>query len=119
MPLYTQLNSSNKPETVTQTSAQTQTSKRKRHHRTNSRSPRSSGCSRSSRCSTVVDAETQTEYMDVSETDLSPSGGNSVSNFGVAQPQKVSGGVFAGWGRGVHGFGFCVAGDPEGDPGQR
>lgn len=74
--MYTQLNSSNKPESVTHTSAQTQTSlKRKRHHRTNSGSPRSSGCSKCStaRTSLVINAETQTDYLNGSDSDVSPS----------------------------------------------
>ncbi|KAL1517763.1 hypothetical protein ABEB36_001489 [Hypothenemus hampei] len=68
--LFITLNPSN--ETVT---TQTSTgSYRKRHHRTNSGSPRSSGFgSRASSCraSVVVDAETQTDCMDMSENDLS------------------------------------------------
>lgn len=94
-PLYTQLNASNKPESITQT-VHTQTApKRKRHHRTNSGSPRSSACSRTSstRTSIVVDAETQTDEMDISETDLSPSGYYSSttlhSSFRHPQPQRV------------------------------
>ncbi|XP_074033037.1 mitogen-activated protein kinase kinase kinase 13 wallenda isoform X1 [Leptinotarsa decemlineata] len=57
--------------TTTQTAS---VSSRKRHSRTNSGSPRNSRCSRSSgsRTSIVVDAETQTDSMDISETDLSP-----------------------------------------------
>lgn len=47
---------------------------RKRHHRTNSGSPRNSACSRpsSNRASLLIDTETQTDYMEISETDLSP-----------------------------------------------
>lgn len=95
-PLYTQLNASNKPVSVTQT-VHTQTApKRKRHHRTNSGSPRSSGCSRTSntRTSIVVNAETQTDEMDISETDLSPSGCYSATTLHSSfrhsqQPQRV------------------------------
>ncbi|XP_050514638.1 mitogen-activated protein kinase kinase kinase 13-A isoform X3 [Diabrotica virgifera virgifera] len=56
------------------TTTQTSITSRKRHHRTNSNSPRNSRCSRSSssRMSIVVDAETQTDSMDISETDMSP-----------------------------------------------
>lgn len=93
--MYTQLNASNKPESITQT-VQTQTApKRKRHHRTSTGSPRSSGCSRTSstRTSIVVDAETQTDEMDISETDLSPSSYYSSttlqSSFKHPQPQRV------------------------------
>lgn len=93
--MYTQLNSSNKPESITQT-VQTQTApKRKRQHRTNSGSPRNSGSARtvSTRTSTVVDAETQTDEMDISETDYSPSGYHSSStlhsSFRHPQPQRV------------------------------
>ncbi|CAH1105459.1 unnamed protein product [Psylliodes chrysocephalus] len=63
------------PDIATQsTTTQTTITSRKRHSRTNSNSPRNSRCSRtsSSRMSVVVDAETQTESMDISETDLSP-----------------------------------------------
>lgn len=52
---------------------------RKRHHRTSSGSPRSS---RTSRTSIVVDAGTQTDSMDISETDLSPAAT-------VKYPQRV------------------------------
>lgn len=44
---------------------------RKKHYRSNSGSPRNLS-SKSSRSSTVVDAETQTDSMDLSETELSP-----------------------------------------------
>ncbi|CAG9838834.1 unnamed protein product [Diabrotica balteata] len=56
------------------TTTQTSITSRKRHQRTNSNSPRNSRCSRSSssRMSIVVDAETQTDSMDISETDMSP-----------------------------------------------
>ncbi|XP_030753356.1 mitogen-activated protein kinase kinase kinase 13 isoform X2 [Sitophilus oryzae] len=72
-PLYTTLNLATESVT-TQTSTG---SYRKRHHRTNSSSPRSSGFgSRASsfRASTCVDAETQTDCMDISENDLSSPG---------------------------------------------
>uniref|UniRef100_A0AAR5PZK1 Mitogen-activated protein kinase kinase kinase n=1 Tax=Dendroctonus ponderosae TaxID=77166 RepID=A0AAR5PZK1_DENPD len=68
--LYTTLN----PATETVTTQTSTGSYKKRHHRTNSGSPRSSGFgSRASSCraSIVVDAETQTDGMDISETDLS------------------------------------------------
>ncbi|XP_076271858.1 mitogen-activated protein kinase kinase kinase 13 wallenda isoform X3 [Rhynchophorus ferrugineus] len=69
-PLYATLN----PATESITTQTSTGSYRKRHHRTNSGSPRSSGFgSRASSCraSIVVDAETQTDCMDISETDLS------------------------------------------------
>ncbi|VEN45229.1 unnamed protein product [Callosobruchus maculatus] len=92
-PLYTK----QKPmtDTVTQTtSTHTQpVISRKRHHRTNSGSPRNSRSSRSSssRTSIVVDAETQTDSMDISETDMSPTtscppSGTSTS---TSYPQRV------------------------------
>lgn len=87
------MNAAGKNEAVA--SAQTQTvPKRKRHHRTNSGSPRSSGCSRNSsvRTSVVVDAETQTDYMDVSDADISPSYSSNSgfqANTRTSQPQKV------------------------------
>ncbi|XP_060535359.1 mitogen-activated protein kinase kinase kinase 13 isoform X2 [Cylas formicarius] len=68
-PTYATLNQCT--ETVT---TQTSAGSRRRHHRTNSSSPRSSGfSSRASSCraSVVVDAETQTDCMDISENDLS------------------------------------------------
>ncbi|XP_056648259.1 mitogen-activated protein kinase kinase kinase 13 isoform X1 [Diorhabda sublineata] len=80
------------PEFVTH-STQTSVTSRKRHQRTNSNSPRSSRCSRSSssRMSIVVDAETQTDSMDVSETDLSPMTCCPTSNCGstTIYPQRV------------------------------
>ncbi|CAH1123108.1 unnamed protein product [Ceutorhynchus assimilis] len=68
--LYTTIN----PATETITTQTSTGSYRKRHHRNNSGSPRSSGFgSRASSCraSVVVDAETQTDCMDLSENDLS------------------------------------------------
>ncbi|XP_018323033.1 mitogen-activated protein kinase kinase kinase 13 isoform X2 [Agrilus planipennis] len=69
---------------------------RKRHHRSNSGSPRTSGCSRSSsnRMSVLVDTETQTECMDISETDMSPSSNTTASTIPLSlsrscQPQRV------------------------------
>lgn len=82
-------------DSVTQTTlTQTQSSiSRKRHHRTNSGSPRNSRASRSSssRTSIVVDAETQTDYMDISETDLSPTSScpPSGSSISTVYPQRV------------------------------
>lgn len=91
------MNSAGKIESVTtKTSAQTQTApKRKRHQRTNSGSPRGSASSRTSsfRTSIVVDAETQTDYMDVSDTDISPSysanSGFQANTKTPSQPQRV------------------------------
>lgn len=72
-PSYVKLKQSVEGTTQT-TTTQTSVSSRKRHHRTNSNSPRNSRCLRpsSSRTSIVVDAETQTDSMDVSDPDLSP-----------------------------------------------
>lgn len=85
-PLYAQLNSASKPESVA-------VPKRKRHHRTNSGSPRGSGRFRNSSTRMSIDAETQTEYMDVSEPDTSPSGlfANNTFQSGLKlpQPQRV------------------------------
>ncbi|XP_049818926.1 mitogen-activated protein kinase kinase kinase 13 isoform X3 [Aethina tumida] len=84
LPLYATLNDTT--DSVSQTT-QTSISTRKRHYRTNSSSPRGSGCSRISRTSTVTDAETQTDSMDVSEPDLSPS--TSFSSQVTMYPQRV------------------------------
>lgn len=73
-PLYAQLNSSSRPESVTM-ATQTQTKRnRRRHSRTSSGSFLNSACSRSSsnRTSILVDTETQTDYIDLSEKDISP-----------------------------------------------
>ncbi|KAL3284694.1 hypothetical protein HHI36_018843 [Cryptolaemus montrouzieri] len=66
-------------EAQTSTSQSQTVKSRKRHHRTNSGSPRISACSRSSsyRTSMLIDAGTQTDYMDFSETDMSPISQNS------------------------------------------
>ncbi|KAF5288232.1 hypothetical protein FQA39_LY04000 [Lamprigera yunnana] len=55
-------------------SASSSLKSRKRHHRTNSGSPRASASSRVSanRSSSYVDTETQTDCMEMSENDLSP-----------------------------------------------
>lgn len=92
-PLYTTLN----PATESITTQTSTGSYRKRHHRTNSGSPRSSGFgSRTSSCraSIVVDAETQTDCMDISENDLSSptvSCNNTVMSTGTptVYPQRV------------------------------
>lgn len=98
-PSYVKLK--NAVEGTTQTATtQTSTGSRKRHHRTNSNSPRNSRSLRhsSSRTSIVVDAETQTDSMDVSDPDLSPitnSPPNSTQMSGTANssttvyPQRV------------------------------
>ncbi|CAG9855934.1 unnamed protein product [Phyllotreta striolata] len=77
---------------ATHSSATTQTTlTKKKHSRTNSNSPRNSRCSRSSsnRMSLVVDAETQTEPMDLSETDLSPATTSCASTTTLTYPQRV------------------------------
>ncbi|KAG5867706.1 hypothetical protein JTB14_019123 [Gonioctena quinquepunctata] len=73
-PLYTRLKQDTDTTLKSTTTQTATTSSRKRHSRTSLGSPRNSRCSRSSssRTSIVVDAETQTESMDISETDLSP-----------------------------------------------
>lgn len=72
-PSYVKLKQSVESTTQT-TTTQTSVGSRKRHHRTNSNSPRNSRSLRSSssRTSIVVDAETQTDSMDMSDPDLSP-----------------------------------------------
>ncbi|KAK9886827.1 hypothetical protein WA026_018479 [Henosepilachna vigintioctopunctata] len=92
-PVFTCLNkdSFNEDFSVAQTSSSSQTTtikSRKRHHRTNSGSPRNSACSRSSsyKSSTLIDAGTQTDYMDFSETDMSPISQHS----SVGQSSKAS-----------------------------
>ncbi|XP_018568344.1 mitogen-activated protein kinase kinase kinase 13 isoform X2 [Anoplophora glabripennis] len=72
-PLYATLNPATDSVTQTTTTLTATVTSRKRPHRTNSGSPRGSRCSRSSSSRTsVVDAETQTDCMDLSENDLSP-----------------------------------------------
>lgn len=68
-------------EAQTSTSLTPSMRSRKRHHRTNSGSPRNSSCSRSSsyRNSMLIDIGTQTDYMDYSENDMSP----------ISQPSSV------------------------------
>ncbi|XP_045462128.1 mitogen-activated protein kinase kinase kinase 13-B isoform X2 [Harmonia axyridis] len=68
-------------EAQTSTSLTPSMRSRKRHHRTSSGSPRNSSCSRSSsyRNSMLIDIGTQTDYMDYSETDMSP----------ISQPSSV------------------------------
>jgi mitogen-activated protein kinase kinase kinase 13 len=86
-PLFAKLNTAtNNAEAV----AQPNTKFRKRHYRTNSGSPRNSA-SKSSSCrnSCVVDAETQTDSMDLSETELSPSYDLPSSLSSKRLPQKV------------------------------
>ncbi|XP_065160708.1 mitogen-activated protein kinase kinase kinase 13 isoform X3 [Atheta coriaria] len=83
-PLYTQLNATNQPESTTLLHSQGSKT-RKRHHRTNSGSPRNSRTS-SNRTSILVDTETQTDYMDISEPDLSP---NCIKPKPSATPQRV------------------------------
>ncbi|KAJ8966883.1 hypothetical protein NQ314_003247 [Rhamnusium bicolor] len=94
-PLYATLNPAT--DSVTQTTTTTLSASitsRKRHQRTNSGSPRGSRCSRSSssRMSAVVDAETQTDCMDISENDLSPTTScptTSCSTSTTPFPQRV------------------------------
>ncbi|XP_015833522.1 mitogen-activated protein kinase kinase kinase 13 isoform X2 [Tribolium castaneum] len=83
-PLFAKLNTAtNNPESVTQSSQKF----RKRHYRTNSGSPRNSKSS--NRSSSVVDAETQTDSMDLSETELSPSFDLPVCITSKRVPQRV------------------------------
>lgn len=92
-PIYSHTNLSNQAEGLTVTHSSSKS--RRRHSRTNSGSPRSNGCSRisSSRSSVLVDSETQTDYMEFSENDLSPSNSNTTtihSNTSrPSQPQRV------------------------------
>lgn len=92
--MYTQLNATCRPESVT-SATQTTVKVRKRHHRTNSgsMSSKSPGRSRtSSNRTTVVDTETQTDYMDISETDISPGIQCASKTFldrEIYQPQRV------------------------------
>ncbi|KAJ8954614.1 hypothetical protein NQ318_003148 [Aromia moschata] len=92
-PLYATLNPATDSVTQTTTTLTASTSSRKRHHRTNSGSPRGSRCSRSSssRASVVVDAETQTDCMDISETDMSPTTScpTTSCSTSTAFPQRV------------------------------
>lgn len=86
--LYITLNPTN--DSVT-TQTTTGGSYRKRHRRTGSGSPRSSGFgSRASSCraSVVVDAETQTDCMDVSENDLSSPTATTTPSYNK-KPQRV------------------------------
>ncbi|XP_017767959.1 PREDICTED: mitogen-activated protein kinase kinase kinase 12 isoform X3 [Nicrophorus vespilloides] len=71
-PFYAQLNTANQPESTLQQNGGCSGSgkTRKRHYRNNSGSPRSCGCSNLH----LVNTETQTDHMELSETDLSPNG---------------------------------------------
>ncbi|XP_063910272.1 mitogen-activated protein kinase kinase kinase 13-like isoform X2 [Zophobas morio] len=86
-PLFAKLNTStNNAESVTQSNPKF----RKRHYRTNSGSPRNSASKSSScRSSCVVDAETQTDSMDLSETELSPTYDLPSSISSKKVPQRV------------------------------
>ncbi|CAH1155734.1 unnamed protein product [Phaedon cochleariae] len=88
-PLYARLKPDSDATTQSTTTQTGSNSARKRHSRTSSGSPRNSRCSRSSgsRTSIVVDAETQTDSMDVSETDLSPT--TSCGTSTMVYPQRV------------------------------
>lgn len=91
--LYAQLNEAAQPESIVFSS--TSSKQRKlRHRRTNSGSPRTScGSPRTSstRNSCLVDSETQTDNMDISETDTSPSAHLASRQFHhrISQPQRV------------------------------
>ncbi|RZC37328.1 mitogen-activated protein kinase kinase kinase 13, partial [Asbolus verrucosus] len=86
-PLFAKLNAAtNSAESVTQPSCKF----RKKHCRTNSGSPRNSASKTSScRSSVVVDAETQTDSMDLSETELSPTYDLPSSVSSKKLPQRV------------------------------
>ncbi|KAF5280522.1 hypothetical protein FQR65_LT00273 [Abscondita terminalis] len=96
-PLYTQGNGTGRTESLLVVHPSSSSLKsRKRHHRTNSGSPRTSASSRvpTNWTSILVDSETQTDCMEMSETDLSPSSYSLASTIHSStnrpsQPQRV------------------------------
>lgn len=85
--LYAQLNNASRPESII---SSTSKQKKLRHRRTGSGSPRTSCSSRTStaKSACLVDTETQTDIMDMSETDLSPSFGP-LCKHSNSYPQRV------------------------------
>lgn len=96
-PVYTNSNTTNRSESLAVVhSASSSLKSRKRHHRSNSGSPRTTVSSRISNgwSSVLVDSETQTDCMEMSETDLSPSCYSLASTIQSStnrpnQPQRV------------------------------